>query len=69
MTVANKLQQAIASCESTLASLHSFALDTQDQQMKKVYQSFAQSQQMILDGLNQRLQIIQKEEPQFTQQS
>lgn len=67
MTVATKIQQAIASCESTLASLHGFALDTQDQQVKKVYQSFAQSQQMILDGLNQRLQTIQDEEPQFKQ--
>ncbi len=67
MTVATKLQQAIASCESTLSSLHSFALDTQNQEVKQAYQSFAQSQQLILDGLNQRLQAIQAEEPQYKQ--
>lgn len=67
MTVSTKLQQAIASCESTLSSLHSFALDTQDQEVKKAYQTFAQSQQMILDGLNQRLKTIQTEETPYKQ--
>ncbi|TCP26622.1 uncharacterized protein DUF1657 [Scopulibacillus darangshiensis] len=68
MTVANKIQQSIASCESTLANLHSFALETQDQNAKQAYQAMAQSQQTILDGLNQRLQYIQGQEPQYNQQ-
>lgn len=68
LTVGAKIQQAIASCESTLASLDGFALDTQDQAAKQSYQSLAQQQRTILDNLNQRLQYVQGEEPQYTQQ-
>ena len=68
MTVGTKIQQTIASCESTLANLDSFALETQDQAAKTTFQSLAQQQRSILDQLNQRLQYIQNEEPQYKQQ-
>lgn len=68
MTVGSKMQQTIASCESTIASLHSFSLETQDQNAKQMFQNLSNQQQQILDNLNARLQYIQAEEPQFKQQ-
>ncbi|WP_163969788.1 DUF1657 domain-containing protein [Oceanobacillus halotolerans] len=67
MTVGTQLQQTISSCESALASLHSFALETQDQNAKQMYQNMANQQQMILNNLNARLQYVQSEEPQYKQ--
>lgn len=68
MTVGTQMQQAISSCQSVLASLNSFALETQDQNAKQMFQNMAQQQQTVLDNLNARLQYIQSEEPQFKQQ-
>lgn len=68
MTVGTQMQQAISSCESVLASLHSFSLETQDQNAKQMFQNLSNQQQQILDNLNARLQYIQTEEPQFKQQ-
>lgn len=67
MTVGTQMQQAIAGCESTLASLKGFALETDDQNAKQMFQNMSQQQQTVLDNLNARLQYIQSEEPQFKQ--
>lgn len=67
MTVGTQMQQTIASCESALASLKSFALETQDQNVKQMFQQMAEQQQTIVDNLNNRLQYIQQEEPQYKQ--
>ncbi|MEQ6389732.1 DUF1657 domain-containing protein [Bacillaceae bacterium S4-13-58] len=68
MTVGTQLQQTIVSCESTLANLHTFALETQDQNAKQVFQNLAQQQEQILTNLKDRLQYIQTQEPQYKQQ-
>ncbi|WP_164669278.1 DUF1657 domain-containing protein [Virgibacillus doumboii] len=68
MTVGTKMQQTIASCESTLASLHSFALETQDQNAKQMFQNLSNQQQQILENLQARLQYIEQQEPQYKQQ-
>ncbi|MEQ6378704.1 DUF1657 domain-containing protein [Bacillaceae bacterium S4-13-56] len=68
MTVGTQLQQTIASCESTLANLHTFTLETQDQNAKQVFQNLAQQQEQILTNLKDRLQYIQTQEPQYKQQ-
>jgi len=67
MTVGTQMQQAISSCESTLASLHSFSLETQDQNAKTMFQNLGKQQQQILDNLKARLQYIESQEPQFKQ--
>ncbi|WP_439951316.1 DUF1657 domain-containing protein [Caenibacillus caldisaponilyticus] len=67
LTIGTKIQQTIASCEATLANLDSFALETQDQAAKQMFKSLAQQQKTILDQLNQRLQYVQSEEPQYNQ--
>lgn len=65
MTVGTKMQQTIASAQGVLASLNAFALDTNDQAAKQMYQNLAKQQQQILDNLNARLQYIQSQEPQY----
>ncbi|MGV3487276.1 MAG: DUF1657 domain-containing protein [Tuberibacillus sp.] len=67
MTIGTKIQQTIASCEATLANLDSFSLETQDQAAKQMFKSLAQQQKTILEQLNQRLQYVQSEEPQYNQ--
>ncbi len=65
MTVGTQMQQTVASCESALASLKSFALETNDQNAKQMFQQLAEQQQSIVENLNTRLQYIQQEEPQY----
>ena len=67
MTVGTKMQQTIASAESVKASLKSFALETQDQQAKQMYQQLAQSMENIIHSLQSRLNYIEQEEPQYRQ--
>lgn len=68
MTVGSKMQQTIAGCESTIANLHSFSLETQDQNAKQMFQNLSTQQQQILDNLKARLQYIEAQEPQYKQQ-
>lgn len=65
MTVGNKMQQTIASAEGVLANLKAFALDTEDENAKNMFNSLVQTQQNVVDGLNGRLQYIQQQEPQY----
>jgi glucan biosynthesis protein len=67
MTVGTKMQETIASCESILGNLHSFSLETQDQNAKQLFQNLYHHQQQILDHLKARLQYIQSQEPQYNQ--
>lgn len=65
MTVGTQMQQAIVSSESVAASLKGFALETDDQNVKQMFQQLSEQQQTIVDQLNNRLQYIQQEEPQY----
>ncbi|HLS59691.1 MAG TPA: DUF1657 domain-containing protein [Virgibacillus sp.] len=65
MTVGTQMQQTIANCESALASLKTFSLETDDQNAKQMFQSMVHQQQVVVDNLNARLQYIQEEEPQY----
>ncbi|MDQ0219198.1 DUF1657 domain-containing protein [Peribacillus cavernae] len=67
MTVGTKMQETIASCESTLANLHSFALETQDQNAKQLFQNLSTQQEQILEHVKARFQYIQSQEPQYGQ--
>lgn len=65
MTVATQIQQTIANGESVLASLKTFALETEDQNVKQMFQNITLQQQDVVDNLQARLQYIQEEEPQY----
>jgi hypothetical protein len=67
VTVGTQIQQTIASAESVMASLKSFALETQDQQAKQVYQQLAQQTESMVSVLKSRMNYIQQEEPQYKQ--
>lgn len=65
MTVGTQMQQTIANCESVIANLKTFALETQDQNAKQMFQNMAQQQKVVLDNLNARLEYLHTEEPQY----
>jgi len=67
MTVAVKFKQTLAGLKSAQASLETFALDTENEQAKQLFQQAAQQTQGVIDGLEPRLQQIQEEEPQYKQ--
>ncbi|WP_088105270.1 DUF1657 domain-containing protein [Halalkalibacter urbisdiaboli] len=67
MTVQTQIQQAIASAQSVEASLTQFALETQNQQAKSMFQQLAEQQKNIVTMLEGRYQQVLQEEPQFNQ--
>ncbi|USK42273.1 DUF1657 domain-containing protein [Cytobacillus oceanisediminis] len=67
MTVGTQVKQTIAGLKSAQASLETFALGTENQNAKQLYQNAAQQTQSIIDSLEPRVQEIQQEEPQYNQ--
>ena len=67
MTVASDVKQTIAGLKSAQASFETFALSTDNQQAKQLYQTAAQQTQSIIDTVQPRLEQIQQEEPQYRQ--
>ncbi|WP_099601345.1 DUF1657 domain-containing protein [Pseudomonas sp. 2995-1] len=65
MTVATQVKQTVAGLKSAQASLETFALQTENQQAKQMFQDMAQQTQTIVDTLTPRLQQIEQEEPQY----
>ena len=65
MTVASQVKQALAGLKSAQASFEQFALQTQNKQAKQVYEDAAQQTQGIVTNLEQRVQQIEQEEPQY----
>lgn len=68
MTVATQVKQTVASLKGAQASLESFALQTENQQAKQLFQNAAQQTQMIVDTVDARMKEIEAEEPQYKQQ-
>ncbi|ADE68960.1 MULTISPECIES: DUF1657 domain-containing protein [Priestia] len=67
MTVINQVKQTLAGLKSAQASFEGFALATDNQQAKQLYQDAAQQTQAIVDSLSPRVQQIEQEEPQYKQ--
>ncbi|MFJ7976891.1 DUF1657 domain-containing protein [Peribacillus sp. JNUCC 23] len=67
MTVINQVQQTLAGLKSAQASFETFALQTDNQEAKQMYQQAAQQAQTIVDTLSPRVQQIIEEEPQYKQ--
>jgi hypothetical protein len=61
MTVITNLKQIITGLKSAQASLEGFALDTDNQQAKQLYQNTAQQTQLVIDQLSPRLQQVEQE--------
>ncbi|MFD1705317.1 DUF1657 domain-containing protein [Siminovitchia sediminis] len=67
MTVINNVKQTLTGLKSAQASLEGFALQTDNQQAKQLYQMTAQQTQEIIDALEPRVQEILQEEPQYNE--
>ncbi|CAK6470476.1 DUF1657 domain-containing protein [Peribacillus castrilensis] len=67
MTVINDVKTTIAGLKSAQASFETFALSTDNEQAKQLYQQAAQQTQSIVDSIAPRIEEIQNEEPQYKQ--
>ncbi|MGM0920093.1 MAG: DUF1657 domain-containing protein [Bacillota bacterium] len=67
MTVGAQIKQTLAGLKSAQASLETFALGTDNQQAKQLYQQAAQQTQAVVDSITPRLLEIEQEEPQYKQ--
>ncbi|MEH7502710.1 DUF1657 domain-containing protein [Neobacillus drentensis] len=67
MTVITNLKQTITGLKSAQASLEGFALETDNQKAKQLYQNTSQQTQLVIDQLSPRLQQVEQEEPQYKQ--
>ncbi|MCQ6279972.1 DUF1657 domain-containing protein [Bacillus sp. EB600] len=68
MTVISQVQQTLAGLKSAQASFETFALQTENQQAKQLYQDAAKQTQSVVDSIEPRVQQIEQEEPQYKQQ-
>lgn len=68
MTVIKNVKTTLAGLKSAQANLETFALGTENQQAKQLYQDAAQQTQSIIDSLEPRIQQMEEEEPQYQQQ-
>jgi hypothetical protein len=67
MTVINDVKTTLAGLKSAQASFETFALSTDNEQAKQLYQQAAQQTQTIVDSITPRIEDIQNEEPQYKQ--
>ncbi|MFK2826697.1 DUF1657 domain-containing protein [Bacillus sp. B190/17] len=65
MTVISDLKQTMSGLKSAQASLEGFALATENQQAKQLFQTAAQQTQTIIDTLQPRITEVENEEPQY----
>ncbi|MDB5085127.1 MAG: hypothetical protein JWN30_2013 [Bacilli bacterium] len=65
MTVSSQVKQTMASLKSAHANLETFALNTQNEQAKQLYTQAAQDTQSIVSALENRVNDIESEEPQY----
>lgn len=67
MTVISDVKTTMAGLKSAQASFETFALSTDNQSAKQLYQTAAQQTQSVIDTLEPRIQEIEQEEPQYNQ--
>lgn len=65
MTVASDVKTCLASLKSAQASLEQFALSTQNQQAKQLFENASQTTQQVVDQISVRVQELENEEPQY----
>ncbi|ASF38996.1 DUF1657 domain-containing protein [Halobacillus halophilus] len=67
MTVITDMKQTMANLKSAQANFETFALSTNNQEAKKLYEQAAKQTQSIIDSITPRIQMIEQEEPQYRQ--
>lgn len=67
MTVINKLEAALASTKGLAASFKTFSLDTDNKEAKKTYDMLATNAENMAQTLENRVNYLKTEEPQYNQ--
>jgi len=65
MTVASEVKTCLASLKSAQASLEQFALGTQNQEAKTLFENASKTTQQIVDSVSTRVSQLENEEPQY----
>ncbi|MEX2461808.1 MAG: DUF1657 domain-containing protein [Paenibacillaceae bacterium] len=65
MTVSAQVKTCLASLKSAQASLEQFAINTQNQQAKTMFENASKSTQQIVDTVSSRVGELENEEPQY----
>lgn len=68
MTVINKLSQTLEMLKSCESNCNTFALDTNDQNAKQMYQKLAKDLKMCTQMLENRVTYVANQEPQYKQE-
>ncbi|MFB7642634.1 DUF1657 domain-containing protein [Peribacillus butanolivorans] len=67
MTVISDVKTTLAGLKSAQANFETFALSTDNEQAKQLYQQAALQTQSIVDSVSPRIDQIEQEEPQYKQ--
>ncbi len=67
MTVYSQVKQTLAGLKSAQASFEQFALQTENQAAKQLYTDCANQTQTLVNSVQQRVQQLEQEEPQYKQ--
>ena len=65
MTVYSQVKQTLAGLKSAQASFEQFALQTQNQAAKQLYTDCATQTQNLVNTVEQRVEQMEQEEPQY----
>lgn len=65
MTISSDVKTCLASLKSAQASLEQFALASQNQKAKNLFENAARSTQQVVQQVETRVKEIEREEPQY----
>ncbi|HEX6989829.1 MAG TPA: DUF1657 domain-containing protein [Bacillota bacterium] len=65
MTVGTRVKTALSNLKSVQADFESFALETQDQDAKQLWDDAAQQTRRVLERVEQRVRQMEEEEPAY----
>lgn len=65
MTISSDVKTCLANLKSAQASLEQFALGTQNQEAKNLFENAARTTQQVVQQVESRVQQIEQQEPQY----
>ncbi|MBU2699841.1 hypothetical protein Ga0466249_000922 [Sporomusaceae bacterium BoRhaA] len=65
MTVASQIQKTLATLKGSQGTLRLYAMQTQDQETKLVYNEALEATGIIINDLEKRIQTLEYQEPQY----
>lgn len=68
MSTINKLEQALAGTKGLASQFKTFALDTDDQNAKQMFNQLSQNAEDMAQQVQGRVEFVKNEEPQYRQE-